>query len=228
MNVIRVGGVALIAGAVGFMGVFAYLAAKFHYPEVLDGSANTVLPALLATGSAGRGAWAFYAFLPLIWIPAAAGAYQALRRAGEGAMRIATHFATVASISMMLGLMRWPSIHWELARAYGGATAEQRPSFDALFLGLNRYLGNFIGEFLGEMSASIFFLLSAHAMLRLPAEFPPWIAYAGIVTSWAGLIGMFRNVTAAVAPVAALNNYLLPLWMILFGVALIRADRVAT
>ena len=31
---------------------------------------------------------------------------------------------------------------------------------------------------------------------------------------------MFRNVTPAVAPVAAVNNYLLPLWMIVFGVML--------
>ena len=33
---------------------------------------------------------------------------------------------------------------------------------------------------------------------------------------------MFRNVTVAVAPVAAVNNYLLPLWMIVFGVVLFR------
>jgi hypothetical protein len=33
---------------------------------------------------------------------------------------------------------------------------------------------------------------------------------------------MFRNVTTAVAPVAAVNNYLLPAWMIVFGVVLVR------
>jgi len=37
-----------------------------------------------------------------------------------------------------------------------------------------------------------------------------------------GLVGMFRNVTAAVAPVAALNNYLLPAFMIILGGALVR------
>jgi len=35
-------------------------------------------------------------------------------------------------------------------------------------------------------------------------------------------IGSFRNVTAVVQPVADINNALLPLWMILFGVALMR------
>lgn len=58
---IRAGGFTLIAGALAFLFVFAYLAARFNYPDVLDGSAETVLPALLATGASGRAAWAFYA-----------------------------------------------------------------------------------------------------------------------------------------------------------------------
>jgi hypothetical protein len=36
---------------------------------------------------------------------------------------------------------------------------------------------------------------------------------------------MFRNVTGVVAPVAELNNYLLPLWMVGFGVALVKYGR---
>jgi hypothetical protein len=223
-GIVRAGGLALVIGAVAFMAVFSYLAANFNYPDVLDGSAADVLPALLATGSSGRAVWALYAFLPLIWIPAAAGAFHALRHHSEGSMRVATHFATVASLSMMLGLMRWPSIHWELARAYAAAGADQRPLFDALFLGLNRYLGNYIGEFLGEFSMSIFFLLSALALLRSRA-FPRWVGYFGVITAVAGIFGMFRNTASAAAPVAEVNNYLLPLWMIIFGVSLLRSRR---
>ena len=48
--VIRFGGICLAGGAVAFLGVFAYLAARFNYPDVLDGPAATVLPSLLATG----------------------------------------------------------------------------------------------------------------------------------------------------------------------------------
>ena len=44
---VRVGGLFLIGGALAFMGVFAYLAARFNYPQVLDGSASEVLPGLL-------------------------------------------------------------------------------------------------------------------------------------------------------------------------------------
>jgi hypothetical protein len=222
IGTVRAGGVALIAAAVAFMAVFAYLAAQFNYPDVLDGAAADVLPALLATGINGRAAWAFYSFLPLLWIPAGAGAFQALRFRSEGSMRVAMHFATLGAISMMLGLMRWPSIHWELARTYATATTEQRVVIDSLFLGLNRYLGNYIGEFLGELSVSLFFLLTALAMLR-SGTFRAWVGYVGLITAIAGLVGMFRNVTPLVAPVAEVNNYLLPLWMIIFGISLLRA-----
>jgi uncharacterized protein DUF4386 len=221
MNSVRVGGWALILGAIAFMGVFTYLAAQFDYPEILDGSADVVLPKLLATGAAGRVAWAFYAFLPLIWLPAGVGAYQALRRSHPGAMLLALQFAALAAISMMLGLMRWPSVHWHLAHLQATATPEQLPVISGLFDGLNTYLGNYIGEFLGELCFNMFFLLAGWALLRSRVV-PGWVGMAGLGVAAAGFIGMFRNVTAVVAPVAAVNNYLLPLWMIVFGVVLLR------
>jgi hypothetical protein len=115
------GGVALVGGAVAFLGVFSYLAARFQYPEVLDDRAQDVLPALLATGASGRAAWAFYSVLPLVFIPAGIGAFEALRERAAGPMRVAALFALLAAMSMVLGLMRWPSVHWELARAWGAA-----------------------------------------------------------------------------------------------------------
>lgn len=217
----RVGGLALILGALLFMAVFAFLAARFNYPAVLNGRAGTVLPQLLATGATGRAAWALYALLPLCWIPAGVGAYCALRRSHPGAMLLALQCALVAALSMMLGLMRWPSIHWHLAQLHATASAEQRQLIAAIFDGLNTYLGNYVGEFLGELSFSVFFLLSSWALWRSRAA-PAWVAGIGIVTAVAGLIGMLRNVTAVVTPVAAVNNYLLPVWMIIFGIVLLR------
>jgi len=201
--------------------VFSYLAARFDYPAILDGPAGVVLPRLTATGPSGRAVWALYAFLPLIWIPAGTGAYYALRRTHPGAMLTALQCAFLAALSMMAGLMRWPTVHWRLADLYASADASQRPVLDALFDGLNTYLGNYIGEFLGELGFSVFLLLSSWAMLRSRIV-PSWLALVGLATGAAGLIGMFRNVTPAVAPVAALNNYLLPLWMIVFGILLLR------
>lgn len=218
---IRVGGIALVAGAVAFMGVFAFLAARFNYPAVLDGPASTVLPALLGTGRTGRAVWALYGFLPLIWLPAGVGAYRALRTSHPGAMLLALQFALLSGISMMLGLLRWPSIHWRLAELYAVGDPSQRLAISAVFDGLNLYLGNYLGEFLGELTFSAFFVLSAWALLRSRAT-PRWVAVMGLLTGMMGWIGMFRNLTPAVAPVASLNNYLLPVWMIVFGVVLLR------
>jgi hypothetical protein len=222
VGTVRLGGIFLIGGALAFLGVFAYLAARFNYPQVLDGSAAEVLPSLLATGNTGRAVWAIYGFLPLIWIPAGVGAFHALRDVREGSMRVAMLFAVVAAISMMLGLLRWPSIHWTLAQAYAVGTEADRAAIGAVFAGLNSFLGNYVGEFLGELSFSVFFLLSGLAMLARGTRFPRWVGYLGIFTAVAGLIGMFRNVTNIVEPIAAINNYLLPLWMIIFGVVLVR------
>jgi hypothetical protein len=222
VTIVRVGGAFLIGGALAFMGVFAFLAARFNYPQVLDGNAAQVLPSLLATGMTGRAVWAIYGFLPLIWIPAGVGAFHALRDVREGSMRVAMLFALVSAVSMMLGLLRWPSIHWTLAQAYAAGSEADRTAISAIFAGLNSFLGNYVGEFLGELSFSLFFLLSGLAMLARDSRYPRWLGYLGVFTAVAGLIGMFRNVTDVADPIAAVNNYLLPLWMVVFGVSLLR------
>ena len=223
-TIVRAGGIALIAGALAFLGVFTYLAIQFDYPAILDGTAAEVLPRLLATGGTGRAVWALYGFLPLIFVPAGVGAYYALRDGREGSMVVALLFALLAALTMSLGLLRWPSIHWELASAYVAGNPGDQAAIAATFAGLNSYLGNYLGEFLGELCFSIFFLLSALAMLAAGSRFPRWVGYFGVFTAALGLIGLFRNVTGVVSPVAEVNNYLLPLWMIIFGVALVRDD----
>jgi hypothetical protein len=219
--VIRFGGLCLAGGALAFLAVFVYLAARFNYPDVLDGPAATVLPSLLATGEQGRLVWAIYALLPLIWLPAGVAAYEALAPVRRGAMRLALLFAVVAAFAMMLGLMRWPSIHWQLALAFERAAPPEQAVISSLFDGLNTYLGNYIGEFLGELSFSVFFLLTSIAWLHSPRT-SRWIGWVGIATAASGLVGMFRNVVAVVAPIAELNNYLLPAFMLILGIALVR------
>jgi uncharacterized protein DUF4386 len=217
----RVGGWSLIIAAIGFMAVFSYLAATFNYPDVLDGSAADVLPGLLALGGFGRAVWVFYAFLPLLLIPAGVGAQSAFQRGAPNAMRAAMVFATITAVSMLLGLARWPSVHWELARAYATAGPDARGAIDPVFAGLNLYLGNYVGEFLGELALNAFFVLVGFAALRT-ARVGRWFGYAGIAVGVIGWIAAFRNVTSAVGLIADVNNYLLPLWLIVLGVILIR------
>lgn len=217
------GGLSFIVGALAFVSVFSYLAANFDYPGILDGSAAEVLPRLHAGGSVMRATWALYAFLPLLLVPGAAGAYFACP-ASRGRMTLALVAVSLGALAMCLGLMRWPSIHWILAEAYAqsGAQsgAETRSSLSAVFLGLNLYLGNYIGEFLGELCLAFFFFLAGLSLVK-ESRFPKWLGWGSVAFSALFVIGAFRNVTPAVQQVADINNALLPLCMVVFGASLI-------
>jgi hypothetical protein len=225
---VRLGGWALVIAAVAFIGVFSYLASQFGYPEVLDGAASDVLPALLAMGTEGRAVWALYAMIPLLVLPAGIGAQAALREATPALGRAAMVLASFSAAALMLGLLRWPSFHWSLAEAYTSTSdASQREAIAAVFDGLNSYLGNFIGEFVGELTLNAFFLVIALSSWR-GGPLPKWSAVAGMLASLLGFVAMWRNVTDAVALAAELNNWVLPLWMLGLGVVLVRSGRRAT
>jgi hypothetical protein len=223
--IIVAGGISFIVGALAFVGVFSYLAAHFDYPRILDGQAAEVLPRLRAGGERMRAVWAVYAFLPLLLVPGAVGALFACPASG-GRMSLALVAASIGALAMCLGLMRWPSIHWVLADVYGPSGAETKASLAAVFDGLNLYLGNYIGEFLGEICLSAFFLLAGLAMLDEP-RFPAWLGWCGVAFALSFAVGALRNVSASVQPVADINNYLLPLWMIVLGVSFIWYSRRA-
>ena len=104
---ILAGGVALVGGALAFLGVFSHLAARFH------------------------------GVLPLVFIPGGVAAFEALRERASGPMRVGLQFAFLAAVSMILGLMRWPSEHWELARSWvrppkANASCSRRYSMDSI------------------------------------------------------------------------------------------------
>ena len=222
-SMVRAGGLAFIVGALAFVGVFSYLAANFNYPDVLEGAASDVLPALREGGDTMRAVCALYAVLPLLLIPGAVGAWAATP-ASRNRMTLALVLAAIASLSMCLGLMRWPSVHWALAGAYEQAPPAVQASLNVVFDGLNLYLGNYIGEFLGETLLAGFFLLTAFSM-RAEPRYPAWLFLGGSAFALLFFIGAFRNVTASVQAVADLNNVLLPLWMIALGVGMIRHAR---
>jgi hypothetical protein len=218
----HIAGATYIAASVGFMLVFSWLAAHFGYPEVLDGQAKDVLPALHALGNDGRAVWAIYALLPLALLPAVAGAADALRTddlRNEAVVRLGVLLQGVAALCMTLGLARWSTAQWALASAWPAASAAERASITLVFDALNAYLGNGIGEFVGEFALYGSFAAFAIALLRLGVLS---LAAFAAVTALAGWVGMFRNITPTVQFAADITNLLLPLFLIVFGVALIR------
>jgi Domain of unknown function (DUF4386) len=222
-RMIIAGGVSFVVGALAFVFVFSYLAANFDYPQILEGSAAEVLPRLRGGGSVMRAVWAIYAFLPLLLVPGAVGAYFACP-SSRGRMTLALVVASLGALAMCLGLMRWPSIHWALAEIYSQAGPETKRSLEAVFNGLNLYLGNYIGELLGETALAAFFLLTGLSM-RCEVRFPKWLGWSGVIFSLLLLVGAFRNLTGAVQFIAEINNGLLPLWMIVLGTALVWYSR---
>ncbi len=217
------GGLGFNLGALAFAAVFNYLATNFDYAGILEGSAAQVIPRLYSGGSAMRAVWAIYAFLPLLLVPGAVGAYFAFP-SSRGRMTLALVVASLGALAMCLGLMRWPSIHWALGEAYSQAGAGAKSGIEAVFNGFHLYLGNYIGEFFGEIALGTFFLLTGFSM-RVDARFPRWIRLAGIIFPLLFLTGAFRNITSSVRIVSDVNSLLLPLWMIVLGTAIARYSR---
>lgn len=225
-RLIRFGAWSLIVGALSFIGVFIYLASNFNYPAVLAGHAIEVLPRLRAGGDTMRAIWVVYALLPLTLLPGAVASHAAASH-HLASMNLALQLATLGTLAMCLGLMRWPSIHWALAEAWPHADASTRQSLAAVFQGLNLYLGNYLGEGLGELCWGGFFLISSRA-LTSSGDLPRWLGWVGQAFALLFLIGALRNITPAVQAIADLNNSLLPLWLIVLGLTLLRHARCMT
>lgn len=221
----RLGGLSYIVASVGFLIVFSWLASAFGYPDVLDEAAADVLPALLALGTTGRLVWIVYAVLPLLLIPAAVGASERFRDADgrtPASVRLAVTLQAVAAVAMTLGLARWSTANWIVAESWQTADASQRAMLATMFDAYNAFLGNAIGEFVGELALYGSFLAFGAA---LRASGATWIAALAGATGVAGLLGSFRNMTTVVQIASDATNLLLPLFLIAFGVVLMRARR---
>jgi hypothetical protein len=213
-----VGGVSLVAATILFAAVFSYLAVAFGYPDVLDHAAGEVLPQLLALGNTGRIVWFVYGLIPLLLVPTALGVAALAQPTAPRLGRLAVWLAAISAGAMMTGLLRWPTLHWGLAQEWTSASPAARDLIARRFATANLYLGNVTGEFVGELFLNGFFAISSFAVAAgRPRQ--RWLVIAGVAASLLGWTAMLRNLTSVVAPIAALNNIVLPLWMLAFGLA---------
>jgi hypothetical protein len=224
----RVAGSLYVLTSLGFLVVFSWLAAQFGYPDVLDGRAADVLPRLLALRGAGRVVWVIYALLPLLLVPAAVAATGVLRGLNSRASRaleLAVLLQVISSIAMTLGLARWSTAQWVLAESWQHADVSQRVVLSAVFDALNAYLGNAIGEFVGELALYGSIASFALALRSVGAK---RMAIFALLTGIIGWLSMLRNITTIVQPAADAANVLLPMFLIGFGVWLVRAKAAPT
>jgi len=216
-----IGGWSLITATILFGVVFVYLAVTFDYPGILDRPASEVLPRLLSLGVSGRAVWVIYGLIPLLLVPTAIGVDAATRQVAPRVAQAAVIAAVLSAVTMMVGLLRWPSLQWRLGLAYADASPAARETIAVVFDAANSFLGNYIGEFLGELFLNVFFLCASVALARSAGRSRRWLLYAGAAATLFGGVAMLRNVTNVVAPIAAANNTILPIWMLVLGIALV-------
>lgn len=220
MKSLRLAGITLIATSLGFVVIFAYLASHFGYPEVLQGSAAEVLPRFVAGGSKLRAVWIAYALLPAGIAIAARWIRPLLFAAGERVARWGTLAGSLSAVSMTLGLARWPTLNHALGERYLTAPEAEQARLAAWFDTGNLVLGNLIGELCGELFLSAWFLALGLALVRGSRA---WrlTGYLALFTALSMVIGALRNLTTAVALVAAFDNTLLPVFLITLGCVLL-------
>lgn len=141
-TVLKAAGVALIVCSLAFVAVFTYLAGAFGYPDILDHGAAEVLPRLLAGGARLRVIWFVYSALPLGILFAGVGSAALLSRGGRALRALGLGAAIAASLAMIVGLLRWPTIEWTLARYWETGTTASQTALAAMFDASNLFLGN--------------------------------------------------------------------------------------
>lgn len=205
----RIGAVILALGSAAFIAIFLYLQATFSYPDILDRDAGDVLVRLHAGGATLRAVWLLYAALPLAILVAGIASMPLLEDGGgRGLARIGAVAAVVASLAMMIGLLRWPSIQWTLAERWGDATADQREVYAVMFDAANRYLGNLTGELIGELALAGW-VASIGMALRLTER--PRASAAMLLLAAVVALGALRQLSPVFDPIAAGSNLALPL-----------------
>ena len=116
MNVERAAGVVLIVAPLWFNASFALLSKRFDYPNILRRSTPEILERFRAGGSSLVLLWWTFMLSGLLLIAGAVLLGQVL--GFRGVVPVAMTIGVLAGLVQMLGLLRWPSIHWTLAEAY--------------------------------------------------------------------------------------------------------------
>ncbi|MDX2062390.1 MAG: hypothetical protein SFY70_04970 [Bacteroidia bacterium] len=212
----RTAALLLLAAAVSFTAIFAWLAAAFGYPDVLERPAAEVLPRLAFGGTRLQAIWTLYALLPLVLLPIAAQLAQTLESPFRRNLFRMT--GALAAFTLSLGLIRWPSLHTYLAQVWLAADTSGQANIELLFAGANQLLGTYLGEFVAELFLYSWIGLGAATLKHSRLRGLRYLAYA---TALNGVVGAFRWMGGVPEWAGELSNVLLPGWLLLWGVALL-------
>lgn len=182
MSATTVAGLLLIGVPLAFNAVFAALAARFDYPDILRRPTGEVLARFHAGGTPLVLMWWAFALTALLMVPLVVLLSRAIGDADPSLLAVATTVGVLAALVQFLGLSRWPFLVPYLARvdADPDATAARREAVDVIFQSFNRYLGVAVGEHLGYALTGAWTTLAGIALTQTDAA-PSWVGIVGIV-----------------------------------------------
>lgn len=183
MSSTRLAGLLLVFLVIAFNALFALLAARFDYPDILRRPTNEVLGRFRQGGSGLALVWWAFALVALLIAPLAVLLAHVLAEADGTVLAVGSTIGVIAGIVQFLGLVRWPFLVPYLARiaAEPDAGTARQEAVDVVFQSLNRYLGVAVGEHAGYLLTGAWSIFIGVAVLQDSTAVPGWLGLPGLV-----------------------------------------------
>jgi hypothetical protein len=181
-------GVALIVAPLWFNAMFATLAKRFDYPDILRRPTPEILERFAAGGSQLIMLWWAFTMSGLLLIGVVVLLDQVV---GDGWLRpLALVVGVLAGLVQILGLLRWVYIVPWLAREHAdpSVSADERTAIVVTFRAFHQYLGVGVGEHLGYLLTGLWSLLIGIVILS-NFHVPSWLGWPGIVLGIGLIVG---------------------------------------
>jgi hypothetical protein len=215
--------VLLLAAAVLANAAFTGLGTVFNYPDVLKEPATDILAEFRASQVTVSAWFGLLALSSALFAPIAIGVG---RLSDHRVMRLAVPVGIAAAVVQVIGLSRWPLLvpgfAADATSSYPATAAQAQDAFETA----HRVLGNIIGESFGYLFTAAWTLLVLAALHRTLAG--RWFTILGAGSALLILTGLLSPLDLPLVDTANFAGYVLwSLWLIAFGVLLLRRPRPA-
>jgi hypothetical protein len=213
----------LLTAAVLTNAAFTVLGSVFNYPDVLKEPTSEILASFREHQGAVMFWFTVMAISSALFAPIAIGVG---RLSTHRAMRAAVPVGIAAAVVQVIGLSRWPALvpgfAADATSTYPATAAQAQDAFETA----HRVLGNIIGESFGYLFTAAWTLLVLAALHRTLAG--RWFTILGAGSALLILTGLLSPLDLPLVDTANFAGYVLwSLWLIAFGVLLLRRPRPA-
>jgi hypothetical protein len=213
----------LLTAAVLTNAAFTVLGSVFNYPDVLKEPTSEILASFREHQGAVMFWFTVMAISSALFAPIAIGVG---RLSTHRAMRAAVPVGIAAAVVQVIGLSRWPLLVPGFAADATSTDPATAAQAQGAFETAHRVLGNIIGESFGYLFTAAWTLLVLVALHRVLAG--RWFTILGAGSALLILTGLLSPLDLPLVDTANFAGYVLwSLWLIAFGVLLLRRPRPA-